>query len=150
MWKYMLDEIQEIGKEFDDELIPPASDKEIDALKQNTKGKFETDLPEQYIRFLQTVNGLYYNGLTIYGVDSSLLQEKPVDPVYGFIDTNEIWRESEGQEKYLFFGDSDISWYCLNLSNGAYELRDKPSGTVMETFGDFDSMIESALKTSLL
>lgn len=150
MWKYLLDEIEEFEKEFDDELIPPASDKEIDALKQNTMKKFRAELPEQYISFLQTVNGLHYNGLTIYGVDTSLMQEEPSESVYGFIDTNEIWRDSEGQENYLFFGDSDITWYCLNLSNGVYELRDKPSGTVMETFGDFDSMIEVALKTSLL
>jgi hypothetical protein len=35
------------------------------------------------------------------------------------------------------------------LAEGAYHVLDKPSGTVMETFDDFDSMLESALREKL-
>jgi hypothetical protein len=128
---------------------PPATEKEIQYLKQNVKNMFGADLPDQFIDLLLKTNGVGYDGLTIYAVDVSLLETKPDNPANGFIETNEIWYEVEDQKKYLFFGDDDISWYALNLAEGAYHVLDKPSGTVMETFDDFDSMLESALRAKL-
>ncbi len=146
MWTEILKQIEENLKKYGESLNSAASEIEIKYLIENVKKMFEVDLPEQYVKFLRTVDGLDFDGLTIYGVDQSLLETKPSEPVYGFIETNEVWYENEEQKKYLFFGDSDISWYCLNLSTGKYEVRDKPSGTVMEIYEDFDSMVKGALR----
>ncbi|EEK74617.1 hypothetical protein bcere0007_8290 [Bacillus mycoides] len=131
-------------------LNTPATDTEVQRLREHVKEKFNVDLPSEYEEFLKTVNGLDFDGLVLYGVDSSLLETKKDEHICGFIDTNEIWYENEFQKEYLFFGDSNIAWFCKSLSDGTYLELDKPSGTVMNTYNDFNTMLEEALKITLL
>ncbi len=84
----------------------PASNEQINILKKTAKEKFNHVLPDQYINFLKTVNGLEFNGFIIYGVDSSLLETESNETVYGYIDSNEIWYDDEHQKQYMFFGES--------------------------------------------
>ncbi|PFW55675.1 SMI1/KNR4 family protein [Bacillus cereus] len=150
MWKNLILEIEKIEKSFNDKLNTPATDTEVHRLRKHVKEKFNVDLPSEYEEFLKTVNGLDFNGLVIYGVDPSLLNTERDEQICGFIDTNEIWYENEFQKEYLFFGVSNIAWFCKNLSEGTYLELDKPSGTVMKTYNDFNTMLEEALKTALL
>jgi hypothetical protein len=149
MLKDQLKQIATILDKYGEKLQPPATVKAIEHVRNLVKKRFKADLPDQYINFLRTVNGLDFNGLVIYSADTPSPDDSSTDSVYGFVETNEIWRENEWQKKYLFFGDSDIGWYCLNLETGLYEEQDKPSGTVMKTFQDFDSMVESAIQRRL-
>jgi len=57
---------------------------------------------------------------------------------------NEPW-----QKQYVFFGDSDSGWYCFDLCNKIYVELDKPSGALMTTYSDFNSMLVDALKSRL-
>ncbi|MFJ8526589.1 YrhA family protein [Bacillus sp. NPDC094106] len=150
MWKNLILEIGKIENSFNDKLNTPATDTEVQKLRERVKKSFNVDLPSEYEEFLKTVNGLDFNGLVIYGVDPSLLETERDEQICGLIDTNEIWYENEWQKIYLFLGDSDIAWFCKNLSDGTYLKLDKPSGTVMETYNDFNTMLEEALKTTLL
>ncbi len=65
------------------------------------------------------------------------------------IETNEIWYENDWQKQYLFFGDSDIAWYCYDLDQNVFLELDKPSGTLIQSFASFESMLEEALQTVL-
>lgn len=148
MWDCLLSDIKSINKRYEEKLNKPASNKQIENLKKTVKEKFNCILPEQYIKFLQTVNGLEFNGFVFYGVDESLSEGNGA--AYGYVDTNEIWYDNEYQKQYMFFGDSNISWYCYDILDGVYVELDKPSGTLMHTYYDFDAMLEKALKDSLL
>ncbi|PGU05753.1 MULTISPECIES: YrhA family protein [Bacillus cereus group] len=150
MWKNLILEIEKIEKSFNDKLSTPATDSEVQKLREHAKEKFNVDLPSEYEEFLKIINGLDFNGLVLYGVDSPLLETEKDEQICGFIDTNEIWYENEFQKEYLFFGDSNIAWFCKNLSKGTYLELDKPSGTVMKTYNNFNTMLEEALKTALL
>ncbi|MGE7875204.1 YrhA family protein [Bacillus paramycoides] len=150
MWKNLILEIEKIEKSFNDKLNTPATATEVHRLRDRVKEKFNVDLPSEYEEFLKTINGLDFNGLVIYGVDPSLLDTERDELISGLIDTNGIWYENEFQKEYLFFGDSNIAWFCKNLSDGTYLELDKPSGTVMNTYNDFNTMLEEALKTALL
>lgn len=150
MWENLILEIEKIEKSFNDKLNTPATDTEVQKLRERVKKSFNVDLPSEYEEFLKTVNGLDFNGLVIYGVDSSLLETDRDEPICGLIDTNEIWYENEFQKEYLFLGDSNIAWFCKNLSDGTYLELDKPSGTLMKTYSDFNTMLEEALKICLL
>ncbi|MBK5426109.1 YrhA family protein [Bacillus mycoides] len=150
MWKNLILEIEDILKSVNYKLNTPATDTEVQRLREHVKEKFNVDLPSEYEEFLKTVNGLDFDGLVLYGVDSSLLETKKDEHICGFIDTNEIWYENEFQKEYLFFGDSNIAWFCKSLSDGTYLELDKPSGTVMNTYNDFNTMLEEALKITLL
>lgn len=149
MWKKILSEIEKTEAKYGDSLEKPATLKETNKLKEQVQEKFNVELPEQYLKFLRTVNGLAFNGLVIYGVDEELLDSKGSGSITGFIETNEIWYENDWQKQFIFFGDSDISWYCYDIKNSKYEIQDKPSGSVMEEYKDFDSLLEAALKTRL-
>lgn len=149
MIKKLLNQISKIEQKYGGELPPPAHPKEIELLDSLVNSRFGVKLPKQYISFLSLVNGLDFNGLVVYGVDGSLLQQKHDNIVYGLIETNEIWHENDWQKKYLFFGDSDIGWLCFNISSQKYEEIDKPSGTLMNEYNDFDSMLIDALNERL-
>ncbi|MBJ8107568.1 MULTISPECIES: YrhA family protein [Bacillus cereus group] len=150
MWKNLILEIEKIEKSFNDKLNTPATDTEVHRLRKHVKEKFNVDLPSEFEEFIKNVNGLDFNGLVIYGVDPSLLDTERDELISGLIDTNEIWYENEFQKEYLFFGDSNIAWFCKNLSDGTYLELDKPSGTVMKTYNDFNTVLEEALKITLL
>lgn len=149
MWEKLLSEIRNIEQTYGDSLNNPASNEQIEVFENAVKEKLKYVLPEQYLNFLRVVNGLEFNGLKIYGVDSSLSEDEANQSIIGYIETNEIWYENEHQQQYMFFGDSDIGWYCLDISKGVYVELDKPSGTLMEVYKDFDSMLEKALTDSL-
>ncbi|GAB6448576.1 YrhA family protein [Bacillus luti] len=150
MWKNLILEIEKIEKSFNDKLNTPVTDSEVQKLRERMKESFNVDLPSEYEEFLKTVNGLDFNGLVLYGVDSYLLDTERDESICGLIETNEIWYENEFQKEYLFFGDSNIAWFCKSLSDGTYLELDKPSGTVMNTYNDFNTMLEEALKITLL
>ncbi|USK34304.1 SMI1/KNR4 family protein [Bacillus sp. F19] len=129
----------------------PVSDTEIIKMKQHIKQKFgNIALPESYIEFLKIVNGLDFNGLVIYGVDKVLTDKEEDEEIQGFIETNELWYENDWKKQYIFFGDSDTAWYCYDLKESMYEELDKPSGTLIQSFDNFDSMLSDALETTLL
>ncbi|CAI6278514.1 SMI1-KNR4 domain-containing protein [Bacillus subtilis] len=150
MWVNLLEEIRKTEAKYGDELNSPVTDQEIRNFEEAVLGKFPVnEIPSGYKKFLQTVNGLDFNGLVIYGLDQELLREESDEEVYGFIETNEQWHENDEQKKYLFFGDSDTAWYCLDVIQNEYLELDKPSGTLMNKFNDFNAMLADALKVSL-
>ena len=150
-WKELLMDIKKIEEKYGSSLRNPVSDKEIKNLQQLVHEKLgNIQLPESYIDFLKSVNGLDFNGLVIYGVDQELLGEPNRENLQGFVKTNEIWHENESQKQYVFFGDSDIAWFCFDLKQNIYIELDKPSGTLIKSFNSFESMLCGALQTTLL
>ncbi|MGN7177810.1 SMI1 / KNR4 family protein [Paenibacillus sp. FSL R5-0490] len=150
-WKELLIQIKKIEKKYGSSLRNPVTDVEISKLQLDIQEKLgNIELPKSYVEFLKTVNGLDFNGLVIYGVDEHLLDDQEVEDLQGFVDTNEIWYENEWQKQYIFWGESDTAWYCLDLHKEIYLELDKPSGTQIQSFESFDSMLTEALQTTLL
>ncbi len=122
-----------IREDYKQEPPPPATE---EALRRRTRDELNEDVPGGYLDFLRVTDGLMYNGLFLYGT----VEEN------SFVEKNLEWRSYEEHNKYLIFGDGDISLYALNLITGRYELQDRPSGTVMETFDTFDALVAEALR----
>ncbi|MBC6309737.1 hypothetical protein HCJ66_09210 [Listeria sp. FSL L7-1582] len=59
----------------------------------------------------------------------------------------EIWNENEWEDDYVFFGDSNISWYCYSRMKNAFMELDKPSGDVINKFSSLGELLESALNS---
>lgn len=85
MWEKLLSDIRKVEGKYGDTLNTPASNEQIELLKKIVKEKFDHVLPEQYVNFLKTVNGLEFNGFIFYGVDSSLLEVQNNQTVYGLL-----------------------------------------------------------------
>ncbi|EOP68834.1 MULTISPECIES: YrhA family protein [Bacillus] len=150
MWREKVSHISKIREKRNRKLNLPINEKELSRFRKSVVEKFGEDvLPQQYYEFLQTVNGIEFNGLIIYGIDQSFLDFKPINQVDSFFDANEIWESIKDEEELIFFGDSDIAWYCYNVSKKKFVELDKPSGEHMETFCDFDTMLKSALSAAL-
>ncbi|MCY8232239.1 YrhA family protein [Priestia endophytica] len=122
----------------------------MEATVGRNEGEFKaSSLPKQYLNFLHIVNGLQFNGLNIYGVDKGLSDIKSEESIEGIIEMNELWHENAEMKKYIFFGDADISWYCYDMDENMYMELDKPSGTIVSSFDDFDFMLKNALEMAL-
>ncbi|KAF0817662.1 MULTISPECIES: YrhA family protein [unclassified Cytobacillus] len=150
-WKELLIEIKKIEEKYGSSLRNPVTDVEISKLQLDIQEKLgKLELPKSYVDFLKTANGLDFNGLVIYGVDVNLLDDHEGEELQGFVETNKIWHENDWQKQYIFFGDSDTAWYCLDLKKEIYHALDKPSGTLIQAYDSFDSMFNEALQTALL
>lgn len=119
---------------------PPAAATEdaLAVLQQRSRAELNADPPEEYLNFLRVTDGLNWDGLFLYGTDDN--------PKNSFVEQNLDWRSYEKHNSYLIFGDGDISLYAYNLIEKRYELQDRSSGTVLETFETFDALAAEALR----
>ncbi|MFJ5966188.1 YrhA family protein [Bacillus sp. NPDC093026] len=139
----LLEEIEKIKNQDGKSIMLPASDKNIQLIKEWVSKNVRENLwISEYEKLLKIANGLEFNGLVIYNAKSD-------DENNGFIGANEIWRDNEWDSDYLFFGDSSISWYCFDIDKCVFLELDKPSGEIMEEYKSFEDMINEAIKSVL-
>lgn len=150
MWKIKLEEIIEEKKLYGEQINSGASEVELAKFKLSVKEELQKDLPTEYSNVLKMVNGLEFNGFILYGIDEVLLEKKPNQHINGLISFNQIWYENEDQKKYLFLGESNISWYVYDTNNERYIELDNPSRQEMVIFKELDEILEKILSDSLL
>jgi hypothetical protein len=115
-------------------------------LRQYYKDDIQPPATEEALDFLRVTDGLNWDGLFIYASASDSVDGNPAVLIHSFVVDNLDWRSYERRRNCLIFADSDISLYALNLVIGRYEVQDRSSGTVMETF---DVLITEALRLCL-
>ncbi|KAA0944295.1 SMI1/KNR4 family protein [Sporosarcina sp. ANT_H38] len=150
MWNIKLEEIIEEKNLYGEQVNTGASEVELAKFMKNVKEELQKDLPSEYNNVLKAINGLEFNGFILYGIDEVLLEKKPNQHINGLISFNQIWYENEDQKKYLFLGESNISWYVYDTNKEQYIELDNPSGREMVEFKKFDEMLEKILSDSLL
>jgi cell wall assembly regulator SMI1 len=150
MWQDRLVEIAEFKRQFNQELNRGATQEAIARLEKAMREKFNITLPKAYLDALSVINGLEFNGYIVYGIDEELLDENPAQHISGLIDSNKVWHEVEGQEAYLFLGESHMDLLAYRLDNGKYFNMDRSSGDEVDEFESFDLMIDENLYYALL
>ncbi|MFK3961890.1 YrhA family protein [Pseudalkalibacillus hwajinpoensis] len=139
----LLTEVEKIKNQDGKSIMSSANDKNINEIRKwISSNSSENSGVFEYEAFLKKVNGLEFNGLVIYNANQ-------YDKNNGFIEANEIWQENEWEGNYLFFGDSNTSWYCLDIDKHTFLELDKPSGDIVEEYSSFEEMITEALKSVL-
>ena len=68
----------------------------------------------------------------------------------GLIDANQMWYENEEQKKYLFLGESNISWYVYEHKNHIFIELDNPSGRKINEFNSFYEMFNKILTDAMM
>ena len=149
MWKDKLQEIIQEKKIYGEKVNIGATEEEIGMFFKEVKAELNVDLPNDYANILKLVNGLEFNGFILYGIDQSLLSKQPNQSINGLIEYNKIWYENEWQKKYIFIGESNISWYVYDIAECKYIELDNPSGRENEVFSSLEDMVEKMLNDAL-
>lgn len=150
MWKEKLKEIIQERAIYGEKVNNGALEKEINALNKKVSEELNINLPNEYIKVLEIINGIEFNGFILYGIDEELLEKLPNQRINGLLKFNKIWYNNEWQQQYIFLGESNISWYVYDCLTKKYYELDNPSGTVCEEFSDCESMINKLLNDALM
>lgn len=149
MWKDKLKEIIQEKEIYGEKVNIGAAEEEIAIFFKEAKTELNVDLPNDYASILELVNGLEFNGFILYGIDQTLSCKQPNQSINGLIEYNKIWYENECQKKYIFIGESNISWYVYDFVECKYVELDNPSGRENEAFPSLECMIEKMLSDAL-
>lgn len=149
MWRDELQKIAEDKIQYDEKINNGASAEEIQKFLEEVKAELKAELPEDYAKFLEEVNGLEYNGFILYGIDEHLLNTQPNQYINGLIDNNEVWYENEWDKQYIFLGESCISWYVYDVAERTYRELDNPSGDEIGIFDNLEHLLEYLLSDAL-
>lgn len=120
MWEDNLKKVIDEKKIYGEEVNSGAYKEEIDRLMEEANKKLKVEIPKEYLDILSKINGIEFNGFILYGIDEYLLEHKINQSIYGLVDSNEIWYENEEQKKYLFLGESNISWYVYEYKHTCF------------------------------
>lgn len=150
MWEDNLKKIIDEKKMYDEEVNPGASKEEIGKLIAEASEKLNVEIPKEYLDIISKVNGIEFNGFILYGVDENLLEHEINQSIYGLVDSNQIWYENEEQKKYLFLGESNISWYVYEYKNKCFIELDNPSGRESNKFNSFYEMFNKILVDAVM
>ena len=150
MWQDKLNEIVKEKQIYKEKINVGALEDEIQLFKRYAIKELNVNLPVEYLNILKTVNGIEFNGFIFYGIDESILQRIPNQKINGLVENNKIWLENEWLQKYIFLGESNISWYVYHNENKKYYELDNPSGREIEEFSCLENLLEKLLSDSLL
>lgn len=149
MWKDKLQEIVQEKNLYGEKINIGATEEEIELFLKEAKAELKVDLPNDYVKILELVNGLEFNGFILYGIDQHLLSMQPNQSINGLIEYNKLWYENEWQKKYIFLGESNISWYVYDLIERKFYELDNPSGRENEVFNGLEYLLEKFLSDAL-
>lgn len=149
-YEKLLQEIAEKKCKYSESMQPGCQNQQIAKLQKNTLENLSAELPNEYIDFLCITDGLDWNGLLIYASETSPIIGYKDRSIPGFLETNLLNRdEDESCKDLLFFGCSGIDAYVLKVSTEEYQILDRVSLDITETFPSFDALIFEALKSHL-
>lgn len=150
MWKDNLDKIVTEKKMYNEQVNSGATNKEIEALESAFELNFRITIPGEYKSFLSVINGFEFNGFILYGIDRYITKTACNQPVTGLLESNKIWYENQEEKKYVFLGESSISWYVFNVKDATYAVIDNPSGVVIVVYNDLSRLLVNVLSDALI
>jgi hypothetical protein len=129
-------------RDFEQTIWPAASPDAIVRLRRLAWDALRTDLPEDYVRFLNRNDGLDFNGHVIYGATK---HKEPF--LSGFVEMNE--RLGGPQARHVFYADTGDQFYAQDRTSRAWVALDRPSLDVIATFPSFDAMLTKVLRDAV-
>lgn len=145
MWKEKLETIKKEMELYQEKTNFGIGDEKILVrFQREVRKEFGHELPIDYLVFFRHINGFEYNGFVLYQIDEHLIKDTPIHQhVDGFIDTNQIWCETEANKEYIFIGDSNISFWVYSFREKMYYELDKPvTDNIINKFENINELLE--------
>ena len=149
-YKALLEKIAKSNASRGHQMQPPASEKEIELLRKESKSKLGYALGKEHEIFLRLHNGFNFNGYSIYATKISPIAGYNDRFIDGFIEANLQYHEAEGFRKYIFFGQTGGALYVYDKTSKVFAEIDSVSTDAYEKFKTFDGMVTHILKLSLM
>jgi hypothetical protein len=127
-------------------LQPTATSEQIESVFRRARERLGCELPVEYARFLDHINGLNSNGLVVYASEPAVVAGSTDVFIEGIIEANEAWRDDPANSSFLFFGEGNISRYVLNCKVSRYQVLDYQTDTLIEEVPGFDELLFAALR----
>ena len=141
MFNQFLEQAHDIGGVFTSCAI---NDSKLKSLKDSLSS-LKTDLPDEYIDFLSTTDGMYWGGLEFFG--SSIISDKKTGSnITDLYSQNRIFQALNPDSEKVALGRTDEENYLYNPSTKTYEIVDEFSGETIKTFKHFSELFQYLLK----
>jgi hypothetical protein len=146
MYQQLLDELEAVQARYGEQPQPPCPDDRLEQLRQRVREELGAELPDEYIAFLRTRDGLNHNGLFIYASETAPVVGATNATIQGVVQANLGWRDYEPWGAYLVFGEGNMDLYVRHLPTGEYRVIDRVPGNIIETHPSFDRLLAAALR----
>lgn len=131
-------------------LLPGAEEEELRRLSKAIEEDLHVQVPQAVIDILRQVDGFAENGVSLYGVDGAMRDDK-FDSGPGLLAENLVnWSGfSETIQKYLFVGDSDLWYFAVELATGHPVALHKASLKQAHGFSTMEEMVNDMMQQAL-
>ena len=150
MWKDKLEDIKTEKQRYNERLNVGATEDELRLFSVELNKVLGIEIPHEYETFLCLINGFEFNGFILYGIDSYITNRTSNQSITGLLESNQILYDNPDQKKYIFLGESNISWYVFNVDDNNYMIIDNPSGSVISIFENLPQLLETIFTDVLL
>jgi hypothetical protein len=130
-------------------LLPGALREDIKRTEQAAQDELGIDLPAELCDIFKEVDGFSENGVSFYGTDQDLPDEQAYGPTI-VAENLSLWSVMpETARKYLFIGDSDLSYFGFDLGSKQYVVLSRSTLEPVHAFGSAADMVNDMLNQAL-
>jgi hypothetical protein len=131
-------------------LLPGADEAELKKLSEAVQEKLGVRLPPALADILGQVDGFSENGVSLYGVDGELRDDR-FDSGPGLLAENLLhWSGfPESIQKYLFVGDSDLWHFAVELVTGIGVALHKSTLKQAHRFSSVEELVNDMMQQAL-
>jgi hypothetical protein len=131
-------------------LLPGADEEELRRLSKAIEEKLHVQVPEAVIDILRQVDGFSENGVSLFGVDGAMRDDK-FESGPGLLAENLVnWSGfPESAQKYLFIGDSDLWHFAIELETGHPVALYKATLKQAHRFSALEEMVNDMMQQAL-
>jgi hypothetical protein len=131
-------------------LLPGGDQEALERLSEAIKKELHILLPSSVTDILRQVDGFVENGISLYGVDAEFRGDQ-FDSGPGLLAENlVIWSNfAEMIQKYLFFGDSDLWFFALELDTGRAVALQRSTLKPEHYFSTAEEMVDDMMHQAL-
>jgi hypothetical protein len=138
--KKIMKALELIRKQLDKygiEMSAGCTDEQLAFFLSDFRKQFHYTIDEHYTALMKQMNGVEFNGFTIYPCASNKLITGE-----NIIDANLTWIDGDAAMKNkTVFAESDLDLYIKDINTATFQIVSKYSDDVFDSFDSFDELI---------
>jgi len=131
-------------------LLPGGDEEALERLSEALKKELSVSLPSSFAHILRQVDGFVENGVSLYGVDAEFRDDQ-FDSGPGLLAENLVKWSHFGEmiQKFLFFGDSDLWFFALELNTRRAVALERSTLKPEHYFSAVEEMVNDMMRQAL-